>query len=58
MLAYPVITFLLHSRPAALGYCPRHAAAMLKMVIRRVDNRVHFVNRYITLHNLKDMACR
>jgi hypothetical protein len=58
MCPNPLVAFLLDSRPTAFGDRPRHAAAMLQIFIRGVDNGIHFFNRNIALHDLQGLTRR
>ena len=57
MLPNPRIRFLLDDPSTLLRDRPRHAASMLEMFIRSVDDGIHFFGCDVALYNLDCLTC-
>jgi len=57
MLSDPCLRFLLDIRSASFRDCPCNSAAMLQMLVCRVDNGIHLFGRDVALNDLDGLAC-
>ena len=57
VLSNPGLRFLLDSWSTFLRNCPCDSTSMLEVLIRCIDDGIHFFNRDVTLNDLNGLTC-